>query len=478
MKLFDLFNTLSKEELRDLKRAVQSPLLTGNKRLLPLFEVLRKHHLKLEDNQTFREKIYQKVFTGKPFDDFSFRRLCTELTQVIEEFLLLQHFRKNDLERDEQLLKLFHNRDLHQLKAAKTKQIHKKLDQTVFPDATQLQTKYQLTTNLYRNPTMGHLDKQKHILTSIDYLNQYFILEKNLLLTELNIIERAIKDKQAPLMQEKIISFAKQYLDKGNINIQLSINLLQMMSSNDAEIYQTTKKQFFSAKEQFSPANQKANFFILINYAVYNLNIGTTGFDHELFELYKYGLVSEYLLNEEGYLSSGAFRNIVIIALKVDQLDWCRHFLFTYSSKLQNSEILPLCHAYIAMKEENFHKTIEILNAAQFSILGNTLTAKTTLLKAYFEIFQEDKSYFSILFSNIDSFRIYIKRKNLDANKTSRYLNLIKFLRRLSMLILEGNINKDTVSNIEKTILETSNVTSRKYLLEKIQQVKSENRLY
>ena len=472
MKLFDFFSALSKEELRELKKAIQSPFLNGNKRMMSLFEVLRKQHPNFTNEQRFREKIFQKVFPEKSFDDFALRRIFTEMTQVIEEFLLIRHFRKNDLKKNEQLLKIFHSRELDRLKAAKIKQIHKKIDQTTFLDTAMLQTKYQLTTNLYRNSAMSYSDKHKNILEAIDFLDQYYILEKNLLLTELNVVERTTKDKKAVEIQKTILPLSQRFIEEGNINIQLSTDLLKMMDKNSPKIFQKVKKQFFETKEEFSFTNQKEIFFTLINYAVYHFNINTANFDVELFDLYKKGIENDFLLNDNGYFTSANFRNVIIIALKVNELDWARHFSSNYSEKLESQEILPLCNAYIAMKEEKFFQVVELLNAAHFSGLADTLTAKTTLLIAYFEISLQKDNFHSVLLSYMDSFLIYLKRKKLNTSKSLRYINLIKFIKKLSFIIEEKQLKTQRIVDLEKAVKEAKHLTSKKYLLDKIKELK------
>ncbi len=473
MKLFDLFSALSKEELRELKKAIQSPFLNGNKRMMSLFEVLRKHHPNFTNEQRFREKIFQKVFPEKSFDDFALRRIFTEMTQIIEEFLLIQYFRKNDLKKHEQLLNIFHKRELNNLKAAKTKQIHKKIDQTKFLDTSMLQTKYQLETVLYRNPTMGYLDKHKHILAAIDLLEQYYILEKNLLLTELIVVERTTTEKKAAELQKTILPLSERFIEEGHINIQLSSDLLKMMDKNNATIFQNVKKQFFKSKEQFTLNHQKNIFFTLISYAVYHFNINTPNADFELFDLYKKGIENDFLLNENGYFSSANFRNIIIIALKVNELKWSHYFLSNYGKNIENQEILPLCNAYIAMKEEHFFEVVELLNGTHFSELIDTLAAKATLLTAYFEISLQNNNFHSVLLSYMDSFLIFLKRKNLNPSKRLRYDNLIKFLKKLSFIVIEKKSDALEIAALEKTITKTKNLTSKKYLLDKIEALRN-----
>lgn len=469
MKLLDLLSSLSKEELRGLRRAVQSPLLTGNKRILSLFEHLRKYHPRFRDTADFREKIFQSIYPEKKFEDSKFRRICTELTQIIEEFLLLQHFRKQELEKDEQLLKIFQQRELKSLTATKIKQIHKQIDQTIFPDSTMLQTKLHLKTALYRNPAMSHPDKQKHVLAAIDSLDKYFILEKNLLVGDLKMVERTIKTKKAAEIEKTIHPLAKRFIDQNNINIQISSRLVSIVDSDDTALFFEVKQQFIENEQLFSTANQRSIFFSLINFAVRHFNLGTPDFAEELLSLYVLGLEKKYLFNQDGFLTASTFRNIVIIALKAKKIDWAENFIASNKQYLQQKEILPLCYASILMEKENYHDVVSILSKTTFSVIHDNLTSRVMIAKAYFELFLQDAKFEDVLLSYLDAFQVFIKRKKLAADRFRLFNNFIKYLKKITDLSQNSIQSAEDWKKLSNEIVNEDLLTSKRWILKKIE---------
>jgi len=99
MKLFLLLSSLSKEELKVLRKAVLSPLYNSNKKVVQLFELLRPKHPTFDASQKVKEKLYKKLFPAEGFNDYKWRRVCSELTKVIEQTLIHIDTMENDFAR-------------------------------------------------------------------------------------------------------------------------------------------------------------------------------------------------------------------------------------------------------------------------------------------------------------------------------------------------------------------------------------------
>jgi len=68
MKLAKLFASLNKNEMKQLRKAIDSPLFNTNPRVIKLFEVLRSAHPLLNNEPRTRKKIFKKVFPKAKYD--------------------------------------------------------------------------------------------------------------------------------------------------------------------------------------------------------------------------------------------------------------------------------------------------------------------------------------------------------------------------------------------------------------------------
>ena len=97
VKLFLILKGLSGHEIKELKKAVQSPLYNTNERLICLYEVLKKQHPIFPNTTTFKEKIFRRIFPTEAFNDQKLRRAFSQLREVTEQFLIHQQINKGNL---------------------------------------------------------------------------------------------------------------------------------------------------------------------------------------------------------------------------------------------------------------------------------------------------------------------------------------------------------------------------------------------
>ena len=98
VKLFLILGGLTNTEIRDLKKVIQSPLYNTNRRLIYLYEALRKYHPNFPNTLAFKKKLFGKAFPSEAYDDQKLRRTFSQLREVTEQFLIYQQLNKNKFE--------------------------------------------------------------------------------------------------------------------------------------------------------------------------------------------------------------------------------------------------------------------------------------------------------------------------------------------------------------------------------------------
>jgi len=81
-KLIKILQTLDPTAFRRLGDAIASPYFTGSPLLLQLYALLKKEYPDFDPARLSKEKVFQKLYPGKPFNDGALRVLVREFSSL------------------------------------------------------------------------------------------------------------------------------------------------------------------------------------------------------------------------------------------------------------------------------------------------------------------------------------------------------------------------------------------------------------
>ena len=90
--LIEAFKTFSPKEIKEFAEFVSSPFFNKNINVIKLFELIRKNYPEFESAKIEKEKIFSKLFPGKPYKDSTLRLLMYYLYELVEKFLAYNRF--------------------------------------------------------------------------------------------------------------------------------------------------------------------------------------------------------------------------------------------------------------------------------------------------------------------------------------------------------------------------------------------------
>jgi hypothetical protein len=166
-------------------------------------------------------------------------------------------------------------------------------------------------------------------------------------------------------------------------------------------------------------------------------------------------------------LSATTFRNIVHIALRVNEFLWTENFIHDYATyvddKYRNNAV-EFSLARLEFYRKNFDKVLQHLHKVSYDDVWYNLNVKSIMILAYYELDEYDA-----LESLLQAFRMYIKReKSLSDDRKNHYLNLIKFTGALMRLNVR---DQDKLIRLKQEVSEAKGVVSKPWLLEKIDEL-------
>lgn len=463
-KLIQLFNSFSTDEVSRLRDFVQSPYHNKHKVLESLGVYLCDLHPYNNDKNTHREVVWQHLMPNEPYNDLKLRHLSSNLLKLCEAFLIAEGTRQNPLQQQVLLLAAYRKKKLNKHFDAIGRAAHRQTS-----GALAIEDHYHYYQLLLEEERMQEEFKERRSITGLqqvsDALDEAYMIAK-------------LKQACGMVSYENIYKKPYRYtllqpiLDEVNHNPTLTTPLLRayyhgFMTLRDPEAHEhfNALKTLLQNQSETIPFHEAQELHIIArNFCIRRFNLGDQQYFRELFELYRLGLEDGVLINEQGYLSPSAYKNIVAVAARLKKYNWAQRFVHDKTSLLEpryrnDYQNYNLARLFFARK--NLGKALQLLNQVEYHDVFVAADARTLLAKTYFELDE-----FDTLHALLDSFKQFVNRRKELAYHRENYLNTIKFIRYLLNL---NPYDKKRRDKLEKKITETRVLTEKDWLLKQLQ---------
>lgn len=192
-------------------------------------------------------------------------------------------------------------------------------------------------------------------------------------------------------------------------------------------------RQELEVQSEYLPVDERRTFLLLaINYCIRQINTGKPAFIREAIDLYRVGLDTGSLL-ENGYLGRFAYKNIVALALRLEEFEWVEQFIYQYEPCLEEpyraaNRDYNLARLYFV--QQNYRKAMPLLARVDESDLLLNLDSRVMLLKMYYKTGEWDA-----LDALIASFKILLlRKKKVIGYHQAHYLNTLRYVQKLTRL--------------------------------------------
>ena len=334
--LISLFKSLKKEEIRQLKKYVRSPVVTHREDIRRMFNCLADYSYKGKKTPE-KAELYMETYPQEAYDDQKLRSTMSDLHKIIEEFLVWRIVKEDDTERNLLLLTCFRERN-QQKHFQKTQQriLKNQTKQALRnPDYYDDQLRYQAELAKFQaaNQRAGNLHLQE-IGDTMDIL----YLSRKLRHACTQLSHRAVykTDYDFGLLKEWIISLKNSvYLNVPAVALYYYCYLF--LTEEYSQQYFRKFRESLSLHNQHFPKDELKNLYrAAINFCIRKLNEGSPEFTLEGWELFQVGLKSD-IFTENGELSRFTFDNIVGFGLRLKKHEAVENFIDSYQSQLSES---------------------------------------------------------------------------------------------------------------------------------------------
>jgi len=464
-KTYTILQSFNKYETNRIRKFLQSPYFNSNQAIINLFEIIIKNVLSVKQKELVKQKVWRQIYEGKSYDDVRFRKLNSELLKLVEQFLAQQVYEKNPIRKAVHLMEAVGDKKLDKLYNSTLRTARRLSDQQEFRPANFYFYQYEIERQYYDLVELDQKRAEKGNEGEIAINLDCFYLAEKLRIYCYSLTRKKYASHEYDILFiDEIVENIKKYNydEFPPIAIYYQIYLTISNSENEENYYKLI--ELLNKHSQLFPPDEALSMYrFATNYCVGKINLGQSDFVREYFNLNKTLLNKELVFNE-GMLSPWGFKNIIVSGLRLGEYDWIENFINKYEDKLPNEyreNAVTFNKAQLYFYKKDYDKVIRLLHQVEYEDPAYNLNSKTMLIATYYETDEIEP-----LYHLFESFRVYLNRnKKIPQERKKRYLNLIKYTKKLTKLI-PGD--KKTLEKIKNEVAETKGIINANWLKEKI----------
>ncbi|MCC6727301.1 MAG: hypothetical protein IT258_22540 [Saprospiraceae bacterium] len=477
-KLIKLLQVLTSKELLEVERQMSASKTNSKEDVQKLFAMLIKYSPDYDSPKIAKERLFAKLFGKQPYNDGKMRKLMTQLTQLIEQFLIAKELSASEDVQAKLLARALAGRQHYELFLDVVESRLKELDRGIERGRDYFREGYELSEMLYYHPGTGKSSKRgEYYERAISDLERYFTLV--MLQNEADSIVRTRlvrEHKSSAFLKHVMDSGLQPEFDKNGVVYFFRYIIMLLngeIEGNLDELRDTAFKNF----EKLNRFEQDFALNLLRNYAVPMSNKGSLPHRRFVFELYKMEIDQMVLANT---IASAAFMNIVSVGLAVEELDWVKNFLENYADRLPEEEMemtLNYCNGVWCYQKglrtkqlECFYDGLQFLNLIPIRTGPNyELRVRPTMIRIHFEIFERGKETLDGFLNQVRNFERHLSG-SLDYASPIKdsYLHFFKYCKMLARLVNNREDKRKTIIDFAENLNASKlNIALKPWLLEK-----------
>ncbi|MFN8284118.1 MAG: hypothetical protein U0U67_12940 [Chitinophagales bacterium] len=455
-KLTEILKTFSPQEIEDL--IVFTAKQSDKKNTLPqkLLLLLRKYYPEFDNRNLIKEKVYNKIFSDKKYDKNKLLKLMSVLTKIIEDYIVHARRKANIADEKMQLLFYYHEKHLDKYFNATSKELENIINDLPF-GSYQNQMKYRYRELLSEHQVNLNVRGGSYYYYRYVYNELYEFIEAEQLKWEnISLIDR-INVEETPRQNGPFFVILKL------------IN--QLFKTEDERYFYDAMAMSKNMLHRFEKNEINEILTSLLNFAILKVNSGFLAYNEQLYQIYNLLIEAGLILNDNK-MRPAVYKNYIHLCTKLNKFKEAKSFLEKYKSFLPDDmkeEIYNFNKAYILFEEADYDKALKILLNMKINDVYYELNQRRIIVKAYYELFKNDSSYFDLFQSSMNASKKFLyMQKNIPKIYIDCSKNFFRFLQKIEA---NANADKPGIEKIIKEIDSTANLYERNWLLNKLKEM-------
>jgi hypothetical protein len=460
-QLLELVKSLSKHDMRELRKVVRSPYFNQREDVIQLFDFIEKS-LSTKAPDFSKEKVFKTLFSNKKYDDVSMRQIMSYLLKIIEKYLITEGVFENNTTQQLHMINALKKRNSDKLVEKQLKDSLIEIENKEYKNAMYHYAKYQISVEEhdYRGKKKREADLSLQALS--DELD-YFYMSERLRIACLMYAHKTVSKHNyiQPLLDFTLEQVSS--LKDAPPSVLAYYHTFKALTEPENELHFKELKIIIVEKGHFFTENERRDLYVLAtNYCIKRLNNGEKPYGKEALELYRARLDNNVLL-ENGILPAYSYKNILMLALKSEEFEWAEHFLYDFKQYLPEKERENIFNYNLAIfyfRTGKYPDAMMLLQKVNLNDVLYNLDARRLLARIYYETHEDNA-----LHSLIESSKVYLHRQKDIGYHHDMYANYFRFLEKMMKIDLKkAESRKILRGEVEGTQL----LAEREWLMERL----------
>jgi len=442
--LIDAFKSFSPKEIKDFSEFVSSPYFNKNLNVVKLFEVIRKNYPAFDNEKMEKEKVFKKIFPGKPYKDSTMRLLMHYLYYVVEKYLAYTRFSNNEYLFKDTLFYELQERRLYRDLEKTIDQVNAELDKVNIRDDEYYRNRFIFAEhkldylgNIYLGKYEKYLTKENLEYFTDNITNYYLISVLKYYSITLNTMYLYNVKIDTAVFERILSNFdPEQFKNVPLIIIYYNIIML-FIKPEEIEYYNELKE--LVVKYENNIGHLIGDLYInLENYCHRKIREGKLEFTDDVHYFYKLEL------NKGTYISHGCMPNTfytscVVNGCRMTDYDWVRKFIEKYRDELHEDSRDAYYYYGLAFLEnelKNYEKALQHLAKVKSEELYLKMDIRQLQCRIYYSLVWNIP-----LQSLLETFKKTIQNnKFMTESRKIQYMKFIRYLTQLNNFRYKGDV--------------------------------------
>ncbi len=460
--LTSLLSSFSKDEVKEFRKFLESPLHNGSGILLSLYDEIIKGYPAFVNLETRLTKIFSKVYSNKKVNDALIRKNISNLTKLGEKYITLLHFQNDEPRYALTKLWALKKRKLEALHRQALESTSKLFDERGY----KLEFRYFLNVEKSEHHTFirGKLEDGNKLFPETSNSFVVYAFNKFVDMNDKIFSHSTLTGDHPEFYLEHL--FNSIDLQKFASQIKLSgaegkmLNILVMMvempkkeNVNDKELFIKLRDAMY---DYFPHINKETQLGYLVRLRCFcDVAFGKTDYEfwhREEFKIYQYMLDNNiFEASYYKYFMLVWYRSIASIAISVKEFQWAENFIEEYYHKMNPVErdgIYKYSKGLLRFHQGVYEETMKLIEEVDFVHFRLKFDVRILKLKGFYALGYYDNARYIL-----DAFRHMVKVSSEINENTRKRINLflkyyVKLLRiKESANYYEAKLLQDDVKN-------------------------------
>ena len=484
-KLLLFLQQFTDEEMKGLRRFVDTPIHNTNKALIALFEYIYKYKDDLNSPKLDRQKVYKKILPNLAYDDSRMSVLQTGLLFLSKDYLSYAEYQLDKNLQEQMLIQSLGKRNMYTTFEKHTKKSVKKLEAKNEKGNKYHYNLFHLHDTYYSHPETLRInpdsESTNHAIKNIDL---FYVLSRIRYTCGQYHRKQMKRDfEYDEKIESSIIELAVCYQSE-NFVIAMYLDVIKLLKNGYEELlFSKLKERLFKEFRSMEYFDQKTIYAYLVNVInkerVNNAKVSEIDrLNLELFLLTKFGAENGIVVYNK-QITSMAFKNTAVLSA-VHDIDWGKKFVEDNKAFLPEKDresVVGLSLATIFFYSKEYDKAEEMLINVDNWMAKYLLAGRVLRLRCYYERFYIGKLKKGFVISNINAFSRFVdNNKVLGDSRKKSYINFSMILIKITKLRynIKSIYNFDYKAKKEKLLQEinkTNPLSLKAWILKKIEEI-------